>query len=141
MKYSYAAEVDIQVAKRVIAIANRVGDILDRELAKPQFEAMPVDLGYVPIVMAEDSLETYKARTKVRLTKRLLDSAPQLPFDIFLTGSDEEAVRAYLNGLRGDLPKLARLGLRKDEIASVFSLFDRVEDEAIKSFLYEADSL
>jgi hypothetical protein len=77
------------------------------------FEAM---LRYVPVVMPEGMRQRYPARSKLRKKERIYDCAPQLNYDVFVSGSFEAQLREYLQGLSEAAPHLAKLGATPEQI-------------------------
>lgn len=77
---------------------------------------LAVEIRYVPIVMPEGMRERYPARSKLRLKERLYDCAPQLNYEVFVSGTESMQLKEYLNGIASSAPHLARLGVSAEQI-------------------------
>lgn len=90
---------------------------LNAAFAGSSLETIEAELRYVPIVMPEDMRENYPARSKLRRKQMIYVCAPQLDYDVFVTGSFEAQLREYLRGIALSAPHLAGLGASQDQIA------------------------
>lgn len=71
---------------------------------------LSIEIRYVPIVMPEGMRERYPARSKLRLKEHIYDCAPQLNYEVFVSGSESMQLKEYLDGIASSAPHLARLG-------------------------------
>lgn len=77
--------------------------------------------------------ERYPARSKMRKKQRIYDCAPQLDYDLFVTGSFEDQLREYLRGVATSAPHLAGLGASKEQIEA----FEKIMASAVERILAE----
>jgi hypothetical protein len=88
-------------------------------------------LRYVPIVMPPELLGRYPSRSEAKLKEQTLECAPQLDHSIFVDGSPEEQVRAYVDGIRTSSPLLSKFGLSPAAVQDFDALLAAVEERAI----------
>jgi hypothetical protein len=63
------------------------------------FDQVDVYLRYVPSIFPFPDNLRYRDRSKLQIKRRIIDCAPSLDFDIFTTGSVEEAIELYIRGI------------------------------------------
>lgn len=105
--------------------------LLNTLLAESGLATFECEFRYVPIIMPPEIAVRYPARSRVRRRERAYDCAPQLAYEIFVSGSFEEQLAEYVAGIRSDAPNLAKLGASKDQIAE----FERVLSQAAQYIL------
>jgi hypothetical protein len=93
------------------AVRRRIEPLLQDRLTNSRFAAVQLLLRYVPIIMPTEMLDRYPARSKARIKQRILDCAPQLHSETFVSGSIVEQVDAYLSGIRTASPLLTKFGV------------------------------
>jgi hypothetical protein len=93
-----------------------VGPFLNAAFAGSSLASLEGKLRYVPIVMPEGMRERYPARSKLRKRERLYDCAPQLDFEVFVSGTFEDQLREYLRGIGESAPHLTDLGATPQQI-------------------------
>jgi hypothetical protein len=104
-----------------------VEPFLNEAFANSSLAGLDGKLRYVPIIMPVDMRERYPARSKLQKKERVYDCAPQLDYDVFVTGSFEEQLREYLRGIALSAPHLAGLGATKaqiDDFKKIMSIAD-----------------
>ena len=75
-----------------------------------------VQLRYIPIVMPSDMHDRYTERSKVRIKQRIYDCAPQLDYELFVSGAFEQQLNEYLRGIALSAPHLHKLGLTPEQV-------------------------
>jgi hypothetical protein len=88
-------------------------------------------LRYVPIVMPEEMLPRYPARSKLRKKDRIYDCAPILDFEVFVEGRFEDQLREYLRGIAPSAPHLASLGASPQQIEEFKAILAGAVDRII----------
>lgn len=88
---------------------------------------LAIEIRYIPIVMPEGMRERYPARSKLRLKERLYDCAPQLNYEVFVSGSEQMQLKEYLDGIASSAPHLARLGASSQHIET----FQKILTDAV----------
>ncbi|WP_138918440.1 hypothetical protein [Nitrospirillum viridazoti] len=137
MKFWASAEV-FQAAFPAIDRARRcVSPFLDAAFAASCLAQIDAKLRYVPIVMPEAMRQRYPARSKLKKKERLYDCAPQLAYEVFITGSFEDQIREYLRGIAESAPHLAELGASPEQIAE----FEAILESAVGRILAERPDL
>jgi hypothetical protein len=106
---------------------------LNAAFAASSLVTIDAKLRYVPIVMPEGMRERYPARSKLRKKQRIYDCAPQLNYEVFVSGSFEDQLKEYLRGIALSAPHLAGLGATPEQIED----FKRIMDDAVERILVE----
>ena len=116
-------------------VRNVVEPLLNDVLAKSSLAKIEAKLRYVPIVMPEGMRERYPARSKLRKKQMIYDCAPQLNYDIFVSGAFERQLREYMLGIESSAPRLSGLGASSDQIKEFQQLMkahmERILDEQL----------
>lgn len=89
---------------------------LNDAFAASSLAELAIEIRYIPIVMPEGMRERYPARSKLRLKEHLYDCAPQLNYEVFVSGSEPMQLKEYLDGIASSAPHLARLGASSQHI-------------------------
>ena len=110
-----------------------VETFLNSELAKSSLAKIDGELRYVPIIMPKGMRERYPARSKLRKKERVYLCAPQLNYDVFVSGSFEDQLKEYLRGIALSTPHLAGLGATPEQIED----FTRILETAVERILVE----
>ncbi len=90
-------------------------------------------LRYVPIIMPDGLRGRYPARSKLRKKERIYDCAPQLDYDVFVSGTFEDQLREYVRGIAESAPHLAGLGATPEQIKD----FEQIMATAVERILAE----
>jgi hypothetical protein len=106
---------------------------LNAAFARSSLANIDAKLRYVPIVMPEEALGNYPERSKLRRKQKLYDCAPQLDYEVFVSGTFEAQLREYLRGIALSAPHLAGLGASKEQIAE----FEAILAGAVERILTE----
>jgi replication fork clamp-binding protein CrfC len=88
-------------------------------------------LRYVPIIMPPHIAHRYPARSKARKIQRICDCAPQLNYEIFVSGNFGQQITEYVAGIRTSGPILARLGASAAQIEEL----DRILSNSVQHIL------
>lgn len=89
---------------------------------------LAIEIRYVPIVMPEGMRERYPARSRLRLKDHVFESAPQLNYEVFVSGSSSMQIEEYLSGIAAAARQLVRLGANGQHI-EVFQEILRIAGE------------
>ena len=112
------------------AVRRVVEPLIQDQFTRSPFAAVQLLLRYIPIIMPLGMLDRYPARSKARIKQKILDCAPQLHYETFVSGSWHEQVDAYVSGIRTSSPLLTKFGLSPAEIDEFEQLLGRVEAAA-----------
>ena len=105
--------------------------VLNELLRQSDLADFDCQLRYIPIVMPPDLAKHYPARSKAMKVQRICDCAPQLNYDIFVSGNFEQQLTEYVAGIRTSGPILARLGGSAAQVEE----FDRILSSATQHIL------
>jgi hypothetical protein len=83
--------------------------------------------------MPKGMRERYPERSKLRKKQRIYDCAPQLNYEIFVSGSFEDQLKEYIRGVALSAPHLKGLGATPEQIED----FKRILAEAVPRILVE----
>ncbi len=108
-----------------------VDPFLNAAFAVSNLATLEGKLRYVPIVMPENMRQRYPARSKLRRKERLYDCAPQLNYEVFVSGSFEDQLREYIRGIAESAPHLAELGASPEQIAEFETILEGAVDRIV----------
>lgn len=114
-------------------VLNMVERRLNTELALSSLASFECTLRYIPIIMPDNMKGRYPARSKLRKKERLYLCAPQLDYEVFVTGTFEEQLIECCRGISETTPHLAKLDATKEQIED----FRRILEETIQAILRE----
>jgi hypothetical protein len=137
MRFWAAAEVFQAAYPALTKIRRVVEPLLNAAFEKSSFTNIEAKLRYVPILMPEGMRERYPARSKLRKKQMIYDCAPQLNYDIFVSGTFEQQVREYMRGIESSAPHLAGLGASPQQIEEFKQLMSALTERIIKEQLGE----
>ena len=100
-----------------VLVRRAVEPFLNSAFAASSLATLDSKLRYVPIIMPEGMRERYPARSKLRKKERIYDCAPQLDYEVFVSGRLENQLAEYLRGVVLAAPELAGLGASSAQIA------------------------
>jgi hypothetical protein len=106
---------------------------LNAAFAASSLATLEGKLRYVPIVMPENMRVRYPERSKLRKKQRIYDCAPQLDYDVFVSGTFEDQLKEYLRGIALSAPHLAGLGATPQQIED----FKQIMASAVERILVE----
>jgi hypothetical protein len=110
-----------------------VEPFLNAELAKSTLANLAARLRYIPIIMPKGMRERYPERSELLRKQRIYDCAPQLNYEIFVSGSFEDQLKEYIRGVALSAPHLKGLGATPEQIED----FKRILAEAVPRILVE----
>jgi hypothetical protein len=117
--------------------AAKSSDLVERHLntaiASSSLESFECRLRYIPIIMPDSLKGRYPARSKLRKKQRLYDCAPQLDYEVFVTGDFEDQLIEWCKGISETTPHLATLGATREQVEE----FKRILEEAVPAILRE----
>jgi len=111
-----SSEVYQPVGKISETIRCCVESFLNDTFETSSLATLEVELRYIPIIMPEGMRERYPARSKLIKNEKAYLSAPQLDYNIFVSGTLEEQLREYIRGIDLPVPHLAGLGASDEQI-------------------------
>lgn len=79
--------------------------------------SLPITIRYVSIIMPDELRDRYPPRFKLRTRERLYDCAPQLSYEIFISGTFEQQIDEYMRGLEESVHYVEELGATDEQIA------------------------
>lgn len=126
-----SAEVDFKALEAFVSVEHIVEPYLNKAFANSSLSELDAKIRYVPIVMHDDRKSSYPARSKLRKKQRIYDCAPQLDYDIYISGTQEEQLAEYLRGVAESAPHLAGLGATAEQVQE----FERIVENAVKDIL------
>lgn len=98
---------------------------LNAAFAVSNLADLAIEIRYVPIVMPDGMRERYPARSRLHLKKHLYDCAPQLNYEVFVSGSEQMQLKEYLDGIASSASYLARLGASSQHIVSFHEILTK----------------
>jgi hypothetical protein len=110
-----------------------VEPFLNLKFASSSLAALNGKLRYVPIIMPDGLRERYPARSKLLKKDRVYDCAPQLDYEVFVSGTFEDQLREYVRGIAESAPHLAGLGATPEQIGD----FEQIMATAVERILAE----
>lgn len=116
MRISASAEVFRLADPALDRVRKLVVPYLNEAFTASSLADLSIEIRYVPIVMPEGMRERYPARSKLRLKEHLYDCAPQLNYEVFVSGSKPMQLKEYVDGIASSAPHLARLGASSQHI-------------------------
>ena len=116
MRIVYSAELEGEVLVAFNDVVLATERPLEAILEDSRLRDLDVLIRYVPIIMGERNRLRYPARSRLDRKNRAFNCSPQLPIEPFLTGTPEERISAYLNGLRECGPALKKLGANAAQV-------------------------
>jgi hypothetical protein len=116
MQFRASAEVFKDAYQALKNVDRLVEPLLNEALGRSSLANTDAKLRYVPIVMPDGMRERYPARSKLRKKEMIYDCAPQLNYDIFVSGTFEQQLREYILGIESSAPHLAGLGASPEQI-------------------------
>jgi hypothetical protein len=137
MRFWASAEVFKAASPAVTRMRCTVDPLLNEAFNKSTLSHIEAEICYVPIVMPEGMRERYPARSKLRKKQMIYDCAPQLNYDIFVSGTFEQQVREYMLGIESSAPHLAGLGASPQQIEEFKQLMSALTERIIKEQLGE----
>ncbi len=90
--------------------------MLNYAFSKSALANFDLELRYVPIVMPEELRHRHPTGSKIHKKKRLYDCAPQLDYQVFVTGNFEDQLREYVRGLAEAGDHLSIFGASKEQV-------------------------
>jgi len=117
MRYWESAEVEKSVQSSLYATRSLIHDDIVRVINKGGLANSDWELCYIPIVMGPEFIDLFPPRTNLDRRKRKLYHSPQLRFEIFQNGTENQKAAEYLNGIILITRELFSIGLDDEQIA------------------------
>jgi hypothetical protein len=137
MQFGASAEVFREAYPALKNVDRLVEPLLNEAFERSSLANIDAMLRYVPIVMPEGMRERYPARSKLRKKQMIYDCAPQLNYDIFVSGTFEQQLREYMQGIESSAPHLAGLGATLEQIDEFRQIMSAVTDRILTEDLAE----
>jgi len=112
------------------AVRHVIEPLLNHQLKNSRFAAVELLLRYIPVMMPTEMLDRYPACSKARIKQRVLDCAPQLHYETFVSGKFDEQVDAYVSGIRTTSSLMTKFGVSPAEIEEFEHLLAEVATTA-----------
>ncbi len=116
MQFWASAEVDRPAVENMYKARLKVEPFLNKAFSATSLATLECLLRYVPIIMPKEMHERYTARSRLRRKDRIYDCAPQLDFDVFVSGTFEEQLDEYIRGIALSTHRLKDLGASPEQI-------------------------
>jgi hypothetical protein len=82
--------------------------------------------------MPEEMRVRYAERSRINKNERVYDCAPQLNYEVFVTGRFEDQLEEYLRGIALSAPHLAGLGATPQQIEEFNAILASATDRIIR---------
>lgn len=128
-----SAEVGIDANPAMERARRCVEPYLNAAFAESTLGSLAVEIRYIPIVMPAEARHRYPARSKLRKKQRLYDCAPQLNYDVFVSGSFEHQLREYVRGISESTSYLAELGANERQVADFRAILDSAVEKILET--------
>lgn len=126
MKFWASAETDALAFDNIYNVTKYIEPKINRSLQLSSLSEIYLKIRYIPIVMSDDSINMFPSRSKVRKKSRIYDCAPQLGFRIFTSGTWNEQIENYLNGLRECASRLNEFGTSKEQAQEFIRILEEL---------------
>lgn len=137
MLFWASSEEDMSISNPLNQVRFAVEPHLNRQIAQSDLSDLDLEIRYIPIVMRPEWIERYPARSSARIKQRIYVCAPQLDYQIFLTGTQSEQLKEYVRGVATSLPHIHKFGLTKNQT----EIFAKILDHAPAAILAETPIL
>jgi hypothetical protein len=122
MRFWESSEAHLSIYEALVKVCSLVEPYLNDAFAASSLASLDIKLRYVPIIMTKDAHDKYTDRTKIRIKQRISDVAPQLDYELFVSGTLAEQLEEYLRGITHARPHLPRFGATPEQIADFDSI-------------------
>ena len=126
MKFWASAETDALAFDNIYNVTKYIEPKINRSLQLSSLSEIYLKIRYIPIVMSDDSINMFPSRSKVRKKSRIYDCAPQLGFRIFTSGTWNEQIENYLNGLSECASRLNEFGASKEQAQEFIRILEEL---------------
>jgi hypothetical protein len=134
MNYGATAELQIEARHLLKKCESLVEQKLIAAFATvPLLAELNVAIIYAPIIMPDDALLRYPSRTRTIKSRKTLEIAPHLSYQVFTHGTVEECVKEYVSGIKNATHLLLDLGLNKEQLDAVDALLKDVLCEVVST--------
>lgn len=132
MKFFVSWEADKDSGENLRKITNEVYECIVKKLDRLPLNLLDFSINYVPIVMSADNRVRYPPRSRLNRKRNEYNCAPQLDYDVFVSGTWNEMLTCYLNGIRVYSNKLKVIGFDAEMIQEFLIILNETEDELKK---------
>jgi hypothetical protein len=116
MRLWCGAEAEKTVHLALTATRNRLKNALTNTLKSGSMADIDLELCYIPIVMSDDFVELYPARSSYSKIDKRVYHSPQLNFETFRDGSSKERDNAFIEGLLLAKSFLSEAGIEERQV-------------------------
>ena len=124
MKFSASIETRHGFGRDAFDIMRAALDFFPARLAAGVLGRLDLELCYVPILMPEELVDAYPARSRIDRAKRIISCSPRLDADKWATASVEGRIALYAQGLRECAPLVQKVGATDAEIRAMLDEVD-----------------
>lgn len=110
MKFGCTGVVGKEALIRFTHISDAVENFINNELQNSTLNKFDTDISYCPIVLSDEFVGVYPARSKMSHKQKIYYCSPKLNFETFHTGTLAEALNEFVVGLQECLPQIQKLG-------------------------------
>lgn len=117
MQFWASSEIHAPAEKASERVRRHVEPYMGVKIGLSTLARLDVKLRYVPIIVPEDMHGRYKERSKLRRDQKIYDCAPQLDFDVFVSGTFEAQLEEYFRGIALAAPHLKAFGATPEQVS------------------------
>ena len=129
MKFTWTGEVSADVGRRYVAVCSLISEKFDEAAAKGEVPEEDSEIHFCPVVMKEEWIKNYPARSRVDKRSGIFYCAPHLDYNIFLNGDFRSQLENTILTIASELHRLKKLGLDEESIGKVRNLFLEMLDQ------------
>lgn len=122
MKFWASAECDERASAGMLKTWKPTEIFINERLSVGTLSSLNFELRYIPIIMPNDALDFYPKRSKSYVKRGVHLCAPQLDYDIFVSGSLRQQLEEYFRGISTSAPHLKKFGATPEQVVE----FERI---------------
>jgi hypothetical protein len=116
LEFWASSETDVSVSDSVDTVRHSIEPYLNMAFSQSILSTLEITLRFVPIIMRPEWALRYPARSKARIKARVYDCAPQLDYEIFVSGCRQEQVAEYIRGVELSAQHLPKFGATRQQV-------------------------
>ena len=124
MKFTASIETHSHFGRLPFELLRAALDFFPSRLAEGVLGCVHLELCYAPILMPEELVDAYPARSRIDRAKRIISCSPQLDADDWMAASVEGRIALYAQGLRECASLMKRMGASDAEIQAMLGEVD-----------------
>lgn len=133
MQFWESTEVFGEAFDAVVLCGRSFNQHLNKKFKESILAEFDAEFRFVPIVMPIDMHKKYTERSKLQRKLRIIDCAPHLDFETFVSGTFKDQLTEYVRGIATCVHMLAKLGATSEQVAA----FEHLLSEAVDSIFQE----